>query len=444
MIRLLGFVFRIAIVIAVALWLADRPGTARIVWHDYVIESSAAFLGLCVFIIAFIFYLVFRLWHLIVHGPERWRLHRKLQKMRRGQEQLTKGLIAIAGGDAAEAGRFAVGARKLLGTTTATHLLQAQAAQLAGDHGAAREIFQALAADPASAVLGYRGLIMDARREGRWADVESLVDKLRAVRPDTPWLNLIRFELLARRREWIEAGAVLDRVAMARLLEPARTKQYRAAVLIAQSHNEARQGLAAKALQTAEQAVRPVPGWLPAVINLAQRQMAAGHRRAAHRTIEKNWAQTPHPQLAAVYRGEHEDPLEAYKYTEHLCRGNEDNPVSRLALADAALAADVWGEARRHLIGLVSRNQATQGVYRLLARLERRESGNEKAALSWLMKAAEAAPDPAWLCHACGGTHDEWQATCRHCGSFNTIAWKSVGQIVDERRPIVELPAIGM
>ena len=106
--RLLGFLLRVVLFIVLAIWLADRPGTARIVWHDYVIESSAAFLGLVVLTIGFVFYLLFRLWHLLRHGPEIWSLNRKLQKLQQGQDCLTQGLVAVAGGNAAEAGRLAL------------------------------------------------------------------------------------------------------------------------------------------------------------------------------------------------------------------------------------------------------------------------------------------------------------------------------------------------
>jgi HemY protein len=425
--RLFGFILRLAVLVAVAVWLADRPGTARIIWHDYVIETSAAFLGLCALGIGFVFYLLFRFWHLLIHGPELWRMSRKLKKMRQGQDCLTQGLAAVAGGDAAEAGRFAVGARKLLGPTVATRLLQAQAAQLAGDHNAAREIFRALAEETDSATLGYRGLIMDARRTGNWDEVDRLIGKLQQLKPKTPWLHLIRFESAARRQQWNEAGAALEHASSARFLEPERLRRYRAAIMIATSQTEARQGRHAKALQAAEQAASQAPDWLPAVINLAQSQTASGHSRAARRTVEKNWARMAHPQLASIYRVDGSDPIEVYKLIEQLCRDSIDAPVSRLVLADAALKADIWGEARRHLLALLGGARTTQSAYRMMARLERRESGDEQAAMQWMTKAAEAPPDPAWLCRACGGAHEDWQAACRHCGTFATLEWQSPG-----------------
>ena len=425
--RFLGFLFRLALLVALALWLADRPGTAKIVWHDYEIETSAAFLGLCALAVGFIFYIAFRFWHFLRHGPEKWRLHRKLKKMRHGQDHLTKGLVAVAGGNASEAGRLAVSARKFLGITASTQLLQAQAAQMAGDTDTAKEIFRALAAHQDSAVLGYRGLIMEARRQNDWVEVGQLVDKLHALKPKTPWLSLIRFELLALKKEWASASLALSEASSAGLIDAARAKQQSAALLIATSQNEAKLGNGEKALQAAEQAFKKAPGWLPAVINLVHKQVMAGHRRAALRTIEKNWQENPHPFLAKAYSAGHTNPIESFKQLERLCRDTKDHPVARLIMAEAALAADIWGEARRHLISLISKQNATHSTFRLLSRLEKRESGDEQAALQWLSKAVDAAPDPVWLCQSCGGSDDEWHALCEHCGKFNTLQWQSPG-----------------
>jgi len=323
-----------------------------------------------------------------------------------------------------------VGARKLLGVMPATQLLQAQAAQLAGDHGAAREIYMSLAAHPGSAVLGYRGLIMAALREGDWGEAERQAEKLRHVKPDTPWLNLIRFELAVRRQNWRDAGAALAQAERAHLLEAPRARLHQAALLVADSDLESQQGHTGEALQLAERAVRCAPEWLPGRLTLARKHLAAGHVRAGMRTIEKAWTATPHPQLASIYRTivRSNNVLEVYKQIERLIRFNPEHPISQLALGEAALSADLWGEARRHLTALAARKEATQVVFRLLARLERRESGDERAAAQWLMRATEAPPDPRWLCAACGGGHEDWRALCAHCGAFNTLEWQTPGE----------------
>lgn len=427
MIRLIGFIVRAALLLALVVWLADQPGTAKIVWHNYVIETSAAFLALLILATGFVFYLLFRIWHFLKNGPRLWRMGRQLRKLRQGQDDLAHGLVAIAGGNASEAGRFSVLARKRLGVTTATQLLQAQAAQLAGDHQAARALYRTLAGKSESAVLGYRGLIVEARRTGNWREVESLTDELARAKPDAPWLNLVCFDLATRRMAWQEAGQALHKLAAAELLPPEQLKQHRAALFVAMSQHDAGQGRFQSALQFAEQAMRQRVEWLPAIINLAQAQVNAGYRRAAYHIIERYWPQHKHPQLIALYRQTEGDPLGAYKRIAKLVQDKEPVGAARLALAEAALSADLWGEARRHLIALISSGDATQIVYRLLARLERRESGDETAATRWLTRAVDAPQDPTWVCPSCGGTHEAWQAVCGHCGSFGTLEWRSLG-----------------
>jgi HemY protein len=240
---------KLAIIVALTVWFVDRSGPARLVWGGYVIETSAAFIGFCALAVGFVFYGLLRLWRLLRHGPTHLRLRHTLKKWQQGHDHLTHGLVAIASGDAIEAGRRSVHARRLLGVTGATRLLQAQAAQLAGDRDAAQEIFRALAAEPDSAIIGYRGLIMGARRERNWAEAERLVEKLHSLKPKIPWLNLIRFDLLTRRQAWDEANIALAQAASSRLLEPARVKKHRAAILVATAQNEVRQGRYDKALQ---------------------------------------------------------------------------------------------------------------------------------------------------------------------------------------------------
>ena len=437
--RFIGIILQVAVLVALIVWLVDRPGEAHLVWHDYVIDTSTAFLGICALGVGYAFYLLFRLWHFLRHGPERWRLRKHLKKIHKGYDHITEGLIAIASGDACEAGTRALRARKILGTTTLTQLLQAQAAQLAGDHTAASQIFRTMTADNASAALGYRGLIMEARREGKWDEVAALVEKLRQIKPKTPWLNLMRFELLSRQRNWGEATLALGQLSNSALMEPARVKQNRAALLLASSLQETAQQNGEAALECAERAVRQAPDWLPAVINLAQCQLATGHRRATNRTIEKNWSRMPHPQLATIYRSVEDNPLDAFSQLERLCRDDENAAINHLVLAEAALAAKVWGEARRHLMALVTQDNATTYTYRLLAKLEHSESGNDIAAARWLTKAADAPADPVWLCRSCGGAHLSWQATCSHCGTFNTMEWQSPGhsRVVRDTSPLL-------
>ncbi|MCL2468948.1 MAG: hypothetical protein FWF24_01785 [Alphaproteobacteria bacterium] len=445
--KVFGFILRLAVIIALVLWLVERPGTAQIVWHDTVIESSAAVLILAVLVFAYLVLCIHRLLRFLIEGPRLWKLKRKINRLDEGQDALNKGLAAVARGMASDAGREGVRARKLLGQTPLTQFLMAQAAALAGDHKAALSIYQAMTHDdPTSAVLGYRGLITMALRQGRVDEVVRLCAQLEHTKIKVPWLHLVHLDVATRRKDWDSARAALEKARRDKLIASPAAAQQDAVLLTASAAAALHDMRFDMALSYAEQACKQRPHWLAAVLILAQAQMSKGHRRAALRLIEKNWSQAAHPQLFKLYAKalDTSNALELYKKIEHLTKNNVGNPYALTALAESALAADLWGESRKHLMALVKQGEATRSTYQLLANLERRSRGDEKAAAQWIAQGALARSDPTWLCTVCGAAHDEWYASCPSCGAFDSIIWSTPGQRQDERRLAAPSPAMLM
>jgi len=428
--KVFGFLLRIVLLIALVIWLADRPGTAQIVWRDYVIETSAAVLAVIIAAFAYMALLVHKVWRLVLDGPYIWSLKRKIGKFEDGQKELAKGLSAVAVGQAVEAGRHAVKARKMLGETPATQLLLAQSAQLAGDHKTAQSIYTGMTKDPDAAPLGYRGLIMAALRVGDLDEVSRLAQQMEALKGDVPWLHLVRFEVATRYENWTLAAESLQKARKGKVLAPVLANRHEAALLLADAKAALRDASPMKALELAEKARKLMPDWTPCALILAETQIVTKHERHALRTIEKAWEKAPNPQLVPLLHWAMQDggTLTHYKQIDRMTRNTRESPYSLLALAEAALKADLWGEARRHLMLLVTRGDATQTAYQMLARLEQRESRNEKAATQWLAKAVTAPPDAMWLCTACGAAHEYWEASCRACNSFNSMEWGVPGK----------------
>ncbi|MGE5268681.1 MAG: hypothetical protein ACM3JG_03295, partial [Thiohalocapsa sp.] len=120
----------------------------------------------------------------------------------------------------------------------------------------------------------------------------------------------------------------------------------------------------------------------------------------------------------------------------------------QLAAADAALTAQLWGEARHHLErAAATAPQPSRRLCQLMARLEDGEKGNAAAARLWLDRALAAPPAACYVCARCGGSDAQWQPLCRHCGAFDTLAWRpapSAGAIVppaSATAPGAELPS---
>jgi len=180
-------------------------------------------------------------------------------------------------------------------------------------------------------------------------------------------------------------------------------------------------GLAAKA-----QALVPdiaAPAALHACLLLALRRP-----RPARKAVERAWRSAPHADLARVYLDSHAAaaPLAQAAALQRLAAQNPEAPESHLAVAEAAMAAQLWGEARRHLgmaVAAAPPPGPTRRLCRLMARLEDSEPGDAEAARGWLERTAGAPLDPCYVCTRCYAESAEWHALCRQCGGFDTLAW---------------------
>lgn len=422
---MLGFLFRLLVLTCFVVWLAAQTGQAHLVWNNYALETSIGFLAGAVLVFAVVSAMAYRLWRFVWDGPRFWRLRQALNKKDKGVRGLGAGFVALAGGRVAEAGRQGALARRQMGETVAGQLLQAMAAAGAGDTALAQSLFARLAAQPETASLGYRGLISLARQAGHLTEVDRLAQLWARQDPQAPYLYGLHVEGAIRRRDWGGARQALQAGRKARRLTAAPAMRVEAALMLAMAETSRLKGYMKETLEAAEKAVSLAPQWLPARLVLIQSLIGTGHERAAQRAIESAWGKGPHPDLArfAKILAPAKKPLEAYKKIEKLARQHTDHPVTQRALAEAALDADLWGEARRLLKRQRDRGEASVTTYRLLARLERREKGDEQAAQAWLALAVDAVPDSTWLCGACGGTGTTWQPICPHCEAFDRMDW---------------------
>ncbi len=426
MIRALWFLLKLAILIAIAVWLVERPGTVSVNWLGYAIETSfivALLIGLAALGVAALGY---RLIRSVLRTPTRIRRHSRARKRERGYRALTQGMVAVAAGDAPTARKMARKADGLLNEPPLTMLLSAQAAQLQGDDRAAKQYFTAMLDRPETAFLGLRGLLTQAVKVGDRVEALELARKARALQPNTPWLLGTLYDLEARAGDWASAEGTLQQAIQAGAIPTEDGRRHRAVLLLERSFEAERRGRGDAALAHAQSAHDLMPGFVPAAARLARLLVAAGRLKPAAKVVERTWKLAPHPDLADTYReilGGY-DALTRVKLFEKLLAQAPDHVESHIALARVALDAHLWGEARDHLkraLGI----EPSRRLFRLLAELERNERHDEAAARDWLAKAAAAPADPAWTCDSCNAVSHAWGGLCGHCGAFDSLDWKA-------------------
>ncbi|MFQ5783969.1 MAG: heme biosynthesis protein HemY [Alphaproteobacteria bacterium] len=424
MLRSLGFLVLLAALTGAAVWLADRPGEVAIEWQGYAVSTSVGVLVLAVAAIAVVWALVYHFWRWLRAGPRRLLAGRAARRRERGYRTLTEGLVAVAAGDARSAQRFGRESAGLIDNPL-NLLLLAQAAQLGGNEHAARRHFVAMLDHPETEFLGLRGLLVQATKAGDWEAALGYARRAHALRPGAEWASSALFDLEVRAGDWRAAQKALESAARHHHVSAADAPRRRAVLLAARALDAHAQGRDDEALALAREAHKHAPG-LVAVTALAARLLiGTGKRRAAARLIEEGWTVAPHPELAAAHAAlaPDERPMQRLKRLEGLVARKPGHPEGRIALAEAALAAEVWGAARRELEA-VADERPTQRVFGLLATLEEGENGDEAAARAWLWRATSAPPDAAWICEKCGAVAAAWGARCTACNAFDSLVWK--------------------
>ena len=416
----------LAVVVAAAIWFSDRPGNVSIEWQGWLIEMSVGRFVLATAIILAAALIVIGFLRVIRRAPGRIRESLRTSRRERGYRALTQGMVAVAAGDPDEANRQARRADVLLSEPPLTMLLSAQAAQLNGDEDAASRYFNAMLERPETAFLGVRGLLIQAQKNNDRRGALEYAEKAHRLQPKTPWVLNTIFDLQVAEGRWRAALSTLEEAVKRRAVTADAARDRRAAVLLGCSSEAEAGGDVDEALKFARRANTLAPAFLPAVLRTAELLVSAGKTRPATRMIQDAWGRMPHPDLARLY-GDMEkangDSLKRVKRFERLLSFNTDHRESHIALAEAALAAELWGEARNHLEKAAGDDPPAR-VCRMMADLEDRAGDNPDAVRTWLLRASDAPPDAAWICADCGAAWGDWTPVCGNCQSLGTLDWE--------------------
>jgi len=417
------FWFAVLVVLAgVVAWLADRPGDIAINWLGYQIETSLALALLVLVVVLAALGLLWSLLGRLLNIPGAMTGYVRNRRRRRGHEALSRGIVAVAGGDRDAARRHSDVAARLLPREPLARLLEAQTAQLRGDHARVERVFAEMLAEPETELVALRGLYGRSRQAGNEARAREFAIRAYRREPGLDWASEAVLKGHAADRDWPAVLAVLDTQRRSKRLDEEAFRRQRGVVLAAQAL-EAEAADADAARDLAGKALKLDPGLVPAAALAARIDFARGYLKRGLKLVEKAWAVHPHPDLAQAYGharpGEStRDRLGRIRSLLALSPGGEEGAV---ALARAAIEAHDWKTAREALAEHVSgRPRARLCV--LMAEIEEGEFGDKGRAREWLARAVAAPRDPAWVAE--GFVSERWRPVSPVTGELGAFAWK--------------------
>ncbi|MGP3696873.1 heme biosynthesis protein HemY [Rhodobacter sp. NSM] len=347
----------------------------------------------------------------------------------KGLRALSEGMMALAAGEPRVAMSRAARARKFLGQNAMTTLLNAQAAQQAGDSRRAQESYKLLLEDERTKFVGVRGLLKQKLDEGDTETAMALAQKAFEINPKHSETQDILLKLQADRHDWTGARSTLTAKMKSGAL-PKSVYKRRDAVLALQTAKDVfDENASIEAREAAILANKQSPDLIPAAAMAARSYLAQGNKKYATRVLKKAWEAEPHPDLAAAFAEIEPDetPTERLKRFRTLTAINPDHEETRMLVAELSLAAEDFPGARRALGDIVSRHP-TQRALTIMAAVERGEGADEAVVRGWLARALSAPRGPQWCCDNCQTVHANWAPICDNCGGFDTLSWRKPTQ----------------
>ncbi|WP_370335666.1 heme biosynthesis HemY N-terminal domain-containing protein [Parvularcula marina] len=385
----------------------------------------------------------------VLRMPKAIARHHRDRRRVKGLTALTRGLEAVAAGDATDAQRHAkMASRQLKDEAGLTRLLTAQAAQLAGDEVTAEQSFAAMLEAPETEFLGLRGLYLQAMKQGDRKEAREYAERAFRLRPGTEWAYQSVYTLHLDRGAWGDARDILIKAQQHGHEGGEPAKRREAALLTAMAYGAEAGGEADTARREANEALKKAPGFAPAAVLAARLEGNAGRRSKATKILDEAWAIAPHPAIAKTMADLYKDePLE--RRAERLTKLAEKKPEadeSQLLIAEQENARGDHAAARERLEPLLTRNPRAR-TFSAMATAIRHLYGDAAASV-WQDRAAAAPLDP--VPGADGDFHfttDGWKRLIREYGDHDRMAPPPLEELrtsltVEEVRLLLAPPVI--
>jgi len=433
MLRVVVFLIALGLIAAGFAWIADRPGDILLTWQGYRVETSLMVAGVALIALVVIAILLWSLLRAIVRTPENVSLFFRHRRAMKGHQATSRGLIAIGAGDLKLARLSADDATRLAPGEPLTLLLQAQAAQMAGDRAGAERAFRAMVRKDDTKLLGLRGLYIEAQRANDHATARKVADEAAAFTPALGWAGQAVLEDRCTSGDWSGALDALEQ--MRKGLAKPEYRRKRAVLLTARALalDEIDRDASRDAVL---EAVKLAPDLAPAAALAGRRLSESNERRKARHILERAWEASPHPDIANAYAHVRlgDSARERLARVQKLADKVTGQLEGAVAVARAALEAREFEKARTALAPFLS--APTQRVAALMAEIEEAEHGDTGRVREWMSRAVHAAPDPVWTAE--GVVSDRWLPVTPS-GRLDGFEWRVPLAELGVTRPVIEV-----
>ncbi|OYW73620.1 MAG: heme biosynthesis protein HemY, partial [Asticcacaulis sp. 32-58-5] len=210
MIRTFLILLAITTLAVLAIGATGEAGRASLIWMGYRVDTSATAAIILIGVLAFTAVCFWNLALWLSRSPQRQAKARAETRRRQADDTLSKGFMAVAAGDGAEARRHAVKAIDLSDNVPLVRVLGALAAETAQDDTATHAAYSAMLSVPELKLAGLKGLMTLAQKQGDRLEAIRLAEEAYSQTKPAMWAFRTLFEARLTAGEWAEALDLIE------------------------------------------------------------------------------------------------------------------------------------------------------------------------------------------------------------------------------------------
>ena len=366
----------------------------------------------------------------------------KKGREKRGYKALEDVLCALACGEGQIALEKAASAERYLNHPQITNLLNAQAANAAGDSKRAIKYNKRLLNNEKTRFVGLQGLLREKYHQGEHEVALKLAQKAHELRPKHDGTLNTLFALQTAQKDWQGAQKTVQAHIRAGHLKRDIGKRREAALALEEARTLLEQGDIQAGKAAAFKANKSAPALVPAAVLAAEMHMLYANKRAAAKILRNAWSANPHPDIPTAYAEiePNETSAQRLKRFAPLLKLNPNHSETKLLHTELCISTEDFPQARR-VLGDLAQQEPTQRPLTLMAAIERGSGADDKTVRAWLNKALMAPRGAQWVCESCKQIHQHWNAICHNCDGFDTLDWRDMPVEQGNTSPMLEFTA---
>jgi HemY protein len=387
-------VILLGLILSLGLLSVQDPGNVSIIWLGYEVRFTVV-VGFCLLLIfLFLFNLLFGFLSWLFGGPFKWFSFFTHAQERKTKRQLLDFISSFEAETYTDALKKQQKIARRLSTNPIFIWFSGLAFEKAEKHLEAEMYFMDLIKNPASAFLGLKGHIRSAFHRQDTISAYDLLHRIRKLAPTSPWVLKHLLAVTREQQKFEESEALICRLEDLGYISPDESKKQLAHLFYQKALSPKTDDSQKETLL--KQACSLNPRSIEASYAYALLLKEKGQDSNGLKLLEGAWYLNPHQKVGDLYLeiASPKNPIDVYQIAKKLTKNNASNPETLLFLARKAIEANLWGEARSHLMELLkAKEKPTARVYQLLANLEIAEHKDVKAAFKWLQEGIEAPRD---------------------------------------------------